>query len=68
MWDKKSFIYVCQKCLVQIDIQHYQIICEIQNQNDLGGNGGIALVNDGRFLVSSDNKNGLEIFEPKYVE
>ena len=68
VWDKKSFIYVCQKCLVQIDIQHYQIICEIQNQNDLGGNGGIALANDGRFLVSSDNKNGLEIFEPKYVK
>ena len=68
VWDKKSFIYVCQKCLVQIDIQYYQIICEIQNQNDLGGNGGIALANDGRFLVSSDNKNGLEIFEPKYVE
>jgi WD40 repeat protein len=64
-WNNESFIYIYNKCLVQISTKDFEILFKTQNMSQLGGIGGILTTEDGKYIITNSNDNGLEIIEPK---
>ena len=63
--NNESFIYIYNKCLVQISTKDFEVLFKTQNMSQLGGIGGILTTEGGKYIITNSNDNGLEIIEPK---
>ena len=63
--NNESFIYIYNKCFVQISTKDFEILFKTQNMSQLGGKGGILTTEGGKYIITNSNDKGLEIIEPK---